>query len=83
MNYVCIHKLIKSLYDEIVFFELDNHNDIAKVSGSIPRNGHFYPACFASFVIKYYSNTVWLDSFPLLSQRTRTRHYFPINPNWQ
>ena len=26
---------------------------------------------------------IWLDSFPLLSQRTRTRHYFPINPNWQ
>ena len=25
---------------------------------------------------------IWLDSFPLLSQRTRTRHYFPINPNW-
>ena len=26
---------------------------------------------------------IWLDSFPLLSQRTRTRHYVPINPNWQ
>ena len=24
---------------------------------------------------------IWLDSFPLLRQRTRTGHYFPISPN--
>ena len=29
-----------------------------------------------------YNFLTWLDSFPLLSQRRRTRHYFTINPNW-
>ena len=30
-----------------------------------------------------FSILIWLDYFPLLSQRTLTRNYFPISPNWQ
>ena len=51
------------------------HVTISISISDFPFPSHFFTFNWPS--VSLWNILIWLDSFPLLSQRTRTRHYFP------